>query len=123
MIRRPPRSTLTDTLFPYTTLFRSSAESGFRPQRNRPPARSPAPGGAERRWPRNACGRARLPAFAERAGLAAGRAGIQPGRARSEEHTSELQSLMRSSYAVICLKNKKTYTEVHARTEDSTHKQ
>src|SRR3546814_19200070 len=71
MIRLPPRSTRTDTLFPYTTLFRS----------NRPPARSPAPGGAERRWPRNACGRARLPAFAERAGLAAGRAGIQPGRA------------------------------------------
>src|SRR3546814_19835267 len=81
MIRRPPRSTLTDTLFPYTTLFRSSAESGFRPQRNRPPARSPAPGGAERRWPRNACGRTRLPAFAERAGLAAGRAGVRPGRA------------------------------------------
>src|SRR3546814_12892190 len=42
---------------------------------------SDLPGGAERRWPRNACGRARLPAFAERAGLAAGRAGIQPGRA------------------------------------------
>src|SRR3546814_19966448 len=71
MIRLPPRSTRTDTLFPYTTLFRS----------NRPPARSPAPGGAERRWPRNARDRARLPAFAERAGLAAGRAGIQPGRA------------------------------------------
>src|SRR3546814_769134 len=69
MIRRPPRSTRTDTLFPYTTLFRA------------PPARSPAPGGAERRWPRNARDRARLPAFAERAGLAAGRAGIQPGRA------------------------------------------
>src|SRR3546814_21015987 len=78
MIRRPPRSTRTDTLFPYTTLFRS------RPKRRQGARRSFA---------------------AARAG-AAGR-----GRRciiRSEEHTSELQSLMRISYAVFCLKKKKT---------------
>src|SRR3546814_15742650 len=70
MILRPPRSTRTDTLFPYTTLFRSS-----RPRR--PRVRS-----------------ARCPCRAHR----------QPYR--SEEHTSELQSLMRLSYAVFCLKKK-----------------
>src|SRR3546814_9518777 len=94
MIRRPPRSTRTDTLFPYTTLFRS-------------------------RW-------MSVDGFEELAGLALG---IEPavlvglgageggdalhevvdalGRTRSEEHTSELQSLMRISYAVFCLKKKK----------------
>src|SRR3546814_3740494 len=82
MIRRPPRSTRTDTLFPYTTLFRSGLSNrptvGFR--------RSSVP----RHWP---------PA----------RAGRAPSRgSRSEEHTSELQSLMRISYAVFCLKKKKT---------------
>src|SRR3546814_3938819 len=75
MIRRPPRSTRTDTLFPYTTLFRSI-------DRERPPAR-------------------------RRDGQSARGGG--PHRAdRSEEHTSELQSLMRISYAVFCLKKKKT---------------
>src|SRR3546814_12215026 len=83
MIRRPPRSTRTDTLFPYTTLFRSG--SGF------------------------------LAAFGI---LACGI--LEPGldlarqpdrhRLRSEEHTSELQSLMRISYAVFCLKKKMTKT-------------
>src|SRR3546814_1633432 len=74
MIRRPPRSTRTDTLFPYTTLFRSvdavvlGSESRF--QQRRPPVAQPL------------------------------------GRHRSEEHTSELQSLMRISYAVFCLKKK-----------------
>src|SRR3546814_8158876 len=72
MIRRPPRSTRTDTLFPYTTLFRS------------PPA---ARAGDDEVCP-----------------VAAPRHG-QAGR-RSEEHTSELQSLMRISYAVFCLKKK-----------------
>src|SRR3546814_2156671 len=88
MIRRPPRSTRTDTLFPYTTLFRSGpqgAVAGNR-RRDRPragPGRSPknaSPDGAKRR------------------------------SGRSEEHTSELQSLMRSSYAVFCLKKKKQRT-------------
>src|SRR3546814_2183958 len=76
MIRRPPRSTRTDTLFPYTTLFRSSTRSGVL------------------RF---------VDALVEGALLA------RAGRlvARSEEHTSELQSLMRISYAVFCLKKKK----------------
>src|SRR3546814_2318421 len=74
MIRRPPRSTRTDTLFPYTTLFRS-------PLRPRP--------SAPRRWR----GGRRCPAAPRRSPRA---------RPRSEEHTSELQSLMRSSYAVFC---------------------
>src|SRR3546814_7603731 len=87
MKRQPPRSTHTDTLFPYTTLLRS-----LRP--------SPGPGTAHR---------------APRSGRRRGRAARRERRrrqgssrpARSEEHTSELQSLMRISYAVFCLKNKK----------------
>src|SRR3546814_20039394 len=78
MIRRPPRSTRTDTLFPYTTLFRS------------PSRRWPRLGAAATSW---RCSPPTTPA----------------SRARSEEHTSELQSLMRISYAVFCLKNKNTY--------------
>src|SRR3546814_13471228 len=77
MIRRPPRSTRTDTLVPYTTLFRSVPAG---PQ-----------GGLDRR-------RARAGQPPRR------RQG--PARERSEEHTSELQSLMRISYAVFCLKKK-----------------
>src|SRR3546814_1061191 len=87
MIRRPPRSTRIDTLFPYTTLFRSLLP---------------------------------LASAIFAAGLiggimimvdASGSAGLPAGdapRTRSEEHTSELQSLMRISYAVFCLKKKKT---------------
>src|SRR3546814_7681955 len=97
MIRRPPRSTRTDTLFPYTTLFRSpAAPNPSRPPHGagspRSPAAPPAPGF------RPAPG-AFLPAPET------------PPRPipprRSEEHTSELQSLMRISYAVFCLKKKK----------------
>src|SRR3546814_10634964 len=87
MIRRPPRSTRTDTLFPYTTLFR------FPPRR---PWRRPVPRRADR--PHDHSGE--LPRHRD-----------QPTRRRhrrSEEHTSELQSLMRISYAVFCLKKKKT---------------
>src|SRR3546814_3566787 len=82
MIRRPPRSTRTDTLFPYTTLFRSRAR---RPTR-RNDWRSLMP------W-----------RFARRFSQPTASALL-----RSEEHTSELQSLMRISYAVFCLKKKKT---------------
>src|SRR3546814_4318006 len=88
MIRRPPRSTRTDTLFPYTTLFRS--------RRRRAPDSRP-----------------------RRRGLVAGirrrQAGGDQDRrvavGRSEEHTSELQSLMRISYAVFRLKKKNTITQ------------
>src|SRR3546814_9044636 len=77
IIRRPPRSTRTDTLFPYTTLFRSGHRQG------------PLTGN---------CLYASGPGFPSRAVFVT----------RSEEHTSELQSLMRISYAVFCLKKKKT---------------
>src|SRR3546814_10806065 len=73
MIRRPPRSTRTDTLFPYTTLFRSPSRSARR-ARPTPPSSPPR---------------------------------CSPTRMRSEEHTSEIQSLMRISYAVFCWKKKK----------------
>src|SRR3546814_4140733 len=94
MIRRPPRSTRTDTLFPYTTLFRSGSEksvianvhkrshdSHYRAVRAVPAAHESHPTG----WRRFVC--------------------------RSEEHTSELQSLMRISYAVFCLKKKKHHIQ------------
>src|SRR3546814_3449243 len=98
MIRRPPRSTRTDTLFPYTTLFRSAGDAGRR---------------AELREQRRPA--AHLPARRGQRGQHAG--GIpQPRRlapGRSEEHTSELQSLMRISYAVFCLKKKTTKTSIY----------
>src|SRR3546814_2916840 len=93
MIRRPPRSTRTDTLFPYTTLFRSILGKG------RVDISRGNPGNAitgdivlvqvkiAQRYPRRC-----------------------PEAKRSEEHTSELQSLMRISYAVFCLKKKKIQT-------------
>src|SRR3546814_3760197 len=81
MIRRPPRSTRTDTLFPYTTLFRSD----------------PCPGPPKLRASRPCESRIPNPKSRPHA--------THP-RTRSEEHTSELQSLMRISYAVFCLKKK-----------------
>src|SRR3546814_10457237 len=111
MIRRPPRSTRTDTLFPYTTLFRSS---GLEPGTRR------RTGGARRlfrgeRRLRAAPADLRLArAVADQpadrvAARAARRLHPRIGKIpdRSEEHTSELQSLMRISYAVFCLKKKK----------------
>src|SRR3546814_3201955 len=103
MIRRPPRSTRTDTLFPYTTLFRSQERVGL--------------SGSARSRPRLSSGRQAKAAGGFGWNMAAT---LRPGRssrnggflrvsgARSEEHTSELQSLMRISYAVFCLKKKKT---------------
>src|SRR3546814_2130859 len=103
MVRRPPRSTRTDTLFPYTTLFRSAAVGAHRPGagaargRGDPRTGGPAQGHAGRAGGR--CGAARRDR---------GRGRTHPGHPeRSEEHTSELQSLMRISYAVFCLKEKK----------------
>src|SRR3546814_6905579 len=80
IIRRPPRSTRTDTLFPYTALFRS-----------------------------HALGDHRAVGQHNGAGLQCRASGGGQVAARSEEHTSELQSLMRSSYAVFCLKKKKHF--------------
>src|SRR3546814_1642324 len=117
MMRRTPSSTRTDTLFPYTTLFRSpdvrrtrakpacaqaaaatrpAARSAWRPASDAKPAPS---------W--------RVPRVLALQHLA------QHVRRRSEEHTSELQSLMRISYAVFCLK-KKTNTDKHMTTYHTT---
>src|SRR3546814_3134821 len=113
MIRRPPRSTRTDTLFPYTTLFRSSRR---RDQPNARQGRNPVQSGGGRlcrkgRADRQGTGNLRsLEAGVEEAGAAF--RGYRchwrqmADRNRSEEHTSELQSLMRISYAVFCLKKK-----------------
>src|SRR3546814_4634031 len=114
MIRRPPRSTRTDTLFPYTTLFRSSLDAGLAARGRDPGNRFPAAGNPDRqrtqpqrlsdaelrqrricRWRAQAVGQYRRPLC------------------RSEEHTSELQSLMRISYAVFCLKKKNKAHGLH----------
>src|SRR3546814_14197802 len=111
MIRRPPRSTRTDTLFPYTTLFRSEF-SARKSHAGEPPIESP---GASEKGPSGGTGAAhsgvrRLngPGSMDRRGDAdLAVADELPGQVRSEEPTSELQSLMRISYAVFCLKKKK----------------
>src|SRR3546814_7745651 len=87
MIRRPPRSTRTDTLFPYTTLFRSALQSRRRDRPTRPWA---ADRGRGHSW-------------------------------RSEEHTSELQSLMRISYAVFCLQKKTQHRHCYTYPNSYTH--
>src|SRR3546814_2857882 len=107
MIRRPPRSTRTDTLFPYTTLFRSRVDVldqavGVELARRHVDAHR---GGRAVRQQR--------PADRVAAGLLQHPAADRQHQ-RSEEHTSELQSLMRISYAVFCLKKKKKAQ--HART-------
>src|SRR3546814_19185552 len=118
MIRRPPGSTRTDTLVPSTTLFRSASRRGrdaivpeYRDRRPRVAHRADlrrrvaALGGGVRRDCRRFGGGAR----ARYARLVSTR--LRPAApVRSEEHTSELQSLMRISYAVFCLKKKKTNT-------------
>src|SRR3546814_8882525 len=106
MIRRPPRSTRTDTLFPYTTLFRSHSlhtarlhlrsRTSPRTRRKVRSVRSCCSGS-------NSYGRPR---------------GHAPSR--SEEHTSELQSLMRISYAVFCLKKKKNHNTQHTNSHHNT---
>src|SRR3546814_957341 len=103
MIRRPPRSTRTDTLFPYTTLFRSTWN-----ECRELPHRLPAAGRRRLADPRARTGirRARRGRNRTRSRHDLGH-GARPAALRSEEHTSELQSLMRISYAVFCLKKKK----------------
>src|SRR3546814_7793023 len=100
MIRRPPRSTRTDTLFPYTTLFRSTDLLDVR---------RPYPE-AHHSWP-DAYSAEGVVVIALVGILDPRHAGCPlepwPTTARSEEHTSELQSLMRISYDVFCLKKKK----------------
>src|SRR3546814_4737037 len=108
MIRRPPRSTLPDPRLPYTTLFRSGREQLeglFHAFHDRLEADAGAPAEADAR--RGVGLGLDLDELVDRAGLLADVAGAFVHR--SEEHTSELQSLMRISYAVFCLKKKKTY--------------
>src|SRR3546814_4390859 len=111
MIRRPPRSTRTDTLFPYTTLFRQVGRHPCHPFGRR--ARDAHRLERLRRDPRAAHRGTYLERPAARTGHRQCRRGAPVTRtlARSEEHTSELQSLMRISYAVFCLKKKTNHTE------------
>src|SRR3546814_7567377 len=95
MIRRPPRSTRTDTLFPYTTLFRSAGLRLALHEVHDLISR----GRKDRQYPAR--------------DIADGHIGV-----RSEEHTSELQSLMRISYAVFCLKKKKKHHKTKVSTEE-----
>src|SRR3546814_3924777 len=127
MIRRPPRSTRTDTLFPYTTLFRSRGTAAVpcpawnvdrddpaqpgRPQHRRESRCAGASARDNAHW---APVRQRAAHWRSRHGASQlfrqARTTVRPsveGRYRSEEHTSELQSLMRISYAVFCLTKKK----------------
>src|SRR3546814_3598463 len=96
MIRRPPRSTRTDTLFPYTTLFRSRGK-------RRGSERCREPNGQVQRNGGNGKPAA-LSGLQQRSKLLAQLCHLGRNDHRSEEHTSELQSLMRISYAVFCLK-------------------
>src|SRR3546814_3149016 len=103
MIRRTPRSTRTDTLFPYTTLFRSVAQ---RAEELGLPVLKPE-------HPKDPAFQEQLKALAPDCCPVVAYGALLPQSAldipehRSEEHTSELQSLMRISYAVFCLKKKK----------------
>src|SRR3546814_6586651 len=114
MIRRPPRSTRTDTLFPYTTLFRSVGN----------PEGQEQDGGEADRGPRIQQHAGDLTALEIRFDDGVGEGAVVPsqrsgtGGMRSEEHTSELQSLMRISYAVFCLKKK---TDIHQLQNDKAN--
>src|SRR3546814_3150003 len=116
MIQRPPKSTRTDTLLPYTTLFRSS----FRRERASARLRNPHAtlAYAASLFPNRSGENAAKPSLKPPASSAGARSrACAPARVtplwqvRSEEHTSELQSLMRISYAVFCL-NKKKYGHI-----------
>src|SRR3546814_10254807 len=106
MIRRPPRSTRTDTLFPYTTLFRSAS---INPEIGQATVSKGFPSSS---W------RARLLDAAKSFAISGRLHGRPSGR--SEEHTSELQSLMRISYAVFCLKKKKIKKNIMIKTNKHT---
>src|SRR3546814_2701624 len=132
MLRRPPRSTLTDTLFPSTTLFRSQISSFVLAEQPLDESRRPhseslrerpayavyyyfarfqlfgMPHIQEWQWVTHPRPLSLIPRSLQNLSLPG-----NPCRRRSEEHTSELQSLMRISYAVFCLKKKKNQTKPH----------
>src|SRR3546814_2961198 len=117
MIRRPPRSTRTDTLFPYTTLFRSQPQM----------VDTWTVSDDEKTWSFKLRDGLKFhdgaPVTAEDCVASLKRWGQRDGMGRSEEHTSELQSLMRISYAVFCLKKKNTTIprRTHHTTQNTTH--
>src|SRR3546814_3959653 len=112
MIRRPPRSTRTDTLFPYTTLFRSTSDEPFAFSREKLLTCRPFIRDTER-----------CSAYLSRTSAMSLSLTVRPLLmaicVRSEEHTSELQSLMRISYAVFCLNKTYKLTYIIPNTSDS----
>src|SRR3546814_4617982 len=111
MIRRPPRSTRTDTLFPYTTLFRSLALTHPLAQPTDVARSTTVSASASVAIKTNASQTAVVVQTTSAKATSSATDG-EMGQ-RSEEHTSELQSLMRTSYAVFCLKKKKKYKSKH----------
>src|SRR3546814_9090595 len=95
MIRRPPRATRTDTLFPYTTLFRSLPPHAARRRHS---------GAGDEARPADRHSDDNLRVRRDRAAGPCQQLWVERDCSRSEEHTSELQSLMRIPYAVLCLK-------------------
>src|SRR3546814_10629119 len=122
MIRRPPRSTRTDTLFPYTTLFRSAKIRACKQDHVRPFQPRNAGVEAKRRQAGRVIAEPVLAAFHQRRAKRCNQflRGIEAFH-RSEEHTSELQSLMRISYAVFCLKKKKKISSKRDDITNTTH--
>src|SRR3546814_7342415 len=118
MIRRPPRSTRTDTLFPYTTLFRSVLRRGLSHLRS-----AGHTSGARCHPAQGLCSGVPVARAAGRGQEDAGEHRPDLGReaGRSEEHTSELQSLMRISYAVFCLKKKNKKRNTTRKSNQHTH--
>src|SRR3546814_4653221 len=118
MIRRPPRSTRTDTLFPYTTLFRSlGARHVFINEADYPPALAAIEDAPPCIILLGDGARLAQPCVAL---VGARNASGNGQKLRSEEHTSELQSLMRISYAVFCLKKKNQISAEKTRTHNNT---
>src|SRR3546814_1439232 len=116
MVRRPPRSTRTDTLFPYTTLFRSRGLKPGKPQSHAGARRTAR---EAKRWMTQAAREAESAMNRKTSRpLYELRASAMGTIERSEEHTSELQSLMRISYAVFCLKKKRTHHKNTASTQE-----
>src|SRR3546814_3729563 len=115
MIRRPPKSTRTDTPLPYSTLFRSPRRRRATPRGRRSRPGAPAPPSARR------AGRTRGHETPRRPGRHRTHPPSAHGSRRSEEHTSELQSLMRISYAVFCLNkqnnNLTLFNMIHTQTQ------
>src|SRR3546814_4530249 len=111
MIRRPPRSTRTDTLFPYTTLFRSDREEQH--------ACTERPFAEPWQIDERHFGCADHVRQQQDGDECRHHQIVMAERGRSEEHTSELQSLMRISYAVFCLKKKKTHKSIKQHTTNN----